>query len=270
MGPAQLLHRPILVEQPQRFGGPRVSHEYYTCPLCEQPRKARSFKPLYGQLACSRCRTGLVSARQWAWALDIFSLHMAYTALTYFLTVQGVGVRGADATYAFALAAFLGELLFALAFMSKDGLFAGQSPGKWLMGLRTVRVPQRSPITLAESFRRNIPFIPSLVLSALGASLMVIPEVGAGVLVLGRLAWYATILLLSAQLPKGLRWGDRYAGTKVVPVRQENHPFFTQSPNCEGCGYDLRGSQSASCPECGRPLSEANLAALGRSTPAVG
>jgi uncharacterized RDD family membrane protein YckC len=242
-----------------------VSHEYYTCPLCEQPRKARSFKPIYGQLACTPCRMGLVSKRQWAWALDIIALHLVYTALTFSLTVRGVGVAGSS--YVFALAAFFGELLFDLAFMSKDGLFAGQSPGKWLMGLRTVRVPERSPIGLTESFRRNLPFVPSLALCTLSTPVMVIQPgaVGAIAGILGRLAWYATILLVSAQLPRGPRWGDRYAQTRVVPVRYENHPFFTQSPNCEGCGYDLRGTVSPSCPECGRPLSEMNLAALGRN-----
>lgn len=87
-----------------------------------------------------------------------------------------------------------------------DGLLQGQSPGKWLIGLRTVVGSNQSPCTFRESIARNLPL-------AAGYSLFWIPYVG----------WILTTVILAVEglltigNEQGLRMGDELAGTTVVP-----------------------------------------------------
>lgn len=111
--------------------------------------------------------------------------------------------------------------LFPLLFFPKDG-FAGHSLGKLICGVQVVHQKTLQPVWLGRSFLRNLPLI--------------IPFVP---------------LIIAFLLQGGYRWGDSWAGTKVIWKKYANHPVFTGRMACENCQYDLTGNATGICPECG-------------------
>ena len=92
----------------------------------------------------------------------------------------------------------IGWVVSAGYWLLRDGLFAGQSIGKRLMGLRVVTGPDRTPCTLTSSALRNV--------------LWVIPVVNCVTGVTG-------LYYLFNDAP-GRHWGDRLADTRVVKASQ--------------------------------------------------
>lgn len=92
-----------------------------------------------------------------------------------------------------------------------DGLWAGQSIGKRVIGLRAIRWRDGRAASFRESILRNAPLAAGL----FGA---LVPYLGIVLL--------AVVLLLEALLvignERGLRIGDELATTQVVPTRPES------------------------------------------------
>jgi uncharacterized RDD family membrane protein YckC len=194
-----------------------------TCPICLQPRKETAFAKLFDVRVCKKCKYKFANRRQGAYLFDWLVL----TILTYMVN-YGLDYAFSDFLYDddnYALTSFwffYSWILWPLLFTLKDG-FAGQSPGKWLTGVRAVDAHSREPIGFVKSWKRNlvtiVPFLP---------------------------------LFIAFQLQRGRRWGDRWAGTEVVWIKHQHRvPFDRRGILCLGCGYDLTGNVSGRCPECG-------------------
>jgi uncharacterized RDD family membrane protein YckC len=120
--------------------------------------------------------------------------------------------------YLVAFIPYVGGLIAAAYLAVRDGLPSGegqaQSLGKRLLGLKTVRLPGRTPCDYLTSLMRNLPF-------AVPALIMVHPIKG---WILGSFIWGAlfvveTLLIIVDE--SGARLGDRLAGTAVVDVEKE-------------------------------------------------
>jgi len=85
-----------------------------------------------------------------------------------------------------ALFAFVLDWGARFAFLFKDGI-KGYSPGKFLFGLRVIEASNGAPADYIDSLRRNIPLLFPLV-----------------------------SFVVAFQLWRGPRWGDGWAGTRVV------------------------------------------------------
>jgi len=116
----------------------------------------------------------------------------------------------------------IGSIAGAAYFLVRDGLdfdFAKQaSVGKQVMKLRPVRL-DGLPMDLETSIRRNWMFG----LGILSGALDIIPILGlAFVLVIGFASFCLGVYELYNVLtdPQGRRWGDRYAGTRVIEVQE--------------------------------------------------
>jgi hypothetical protein len=98
----------------------------------------------------------------------------------------------------------ISELVAALlymAFLGKDRLFSGSSPGKALAGLRVIDQDSGEPVGLFASTKRNLP--------------LWIPAVG-----------FIVQIMAAVQLRKGQRIGDTWANTKVVWKKYVEHAAF--------------------------------------------
>ncbi|MBN1513081.1 MAG: RDD family protein [Phycisphaerae bacterium] len=116
------------------------------------------------------------------------------------------------------VAACAGTVLF----LVKDG-FYGQSPGKALTGVQVVNSRTLEPIGPWQSFLRNL--------------VLLVPLVGP--------------VLVAGTMIGGKRWGDGWAGTRVIWKKYRHRPVFDpRGIYCLNCGYDLTGNVSGRCPEC--------------------
>lgn len=98
-------------------------------------------------------------------------------------------------------AGFYAGLLYILI---ADSLFKGRSPGKYLMGIRTVSKEGR-PCSVRESVIRNSPF-------GIGILLYKIPLIGWIFIVV--IAAFEFLMLLGSE--EGMRLGDELAKTEVI------------------------------------------------------
>ena len=115
-------------------------------------------------------------------------------------------------------------------FAIKDSFFGGASIGKRVMKIRVATV-DGTAFTLMHSIKRNIGFgVPNLVCGILGFFFVLLVFMGAGseallyllyyvplsIMNLAALAYWIFELISVLNNPEGQRWGDRFAGTRVV------------------------------------------------------
>lgn len=103
----------------------------------------------------------------------------------------------------------------------RDCVLNGNSIGKHLMKIKVVSVTG-GPISAVQSVKRNLVWTGSAVLSIVGQIVSWVPflsclysilMVVAGLAVLGYTAWEVYNIVTD---PDGVRWGDKFAGTRVV------------------------------------------------------
>ncbi len=197
------------------------------CPLCcRQVRKPWKMKPLYGTPVCVRCRNGFANRRQAAYIVDWFVVQIVPLILLTSLIREDIpltplsAVGGPPYDPFNWLVTVLSWVLFLL-FLAKDG-FGGHSPGKALCGVQVVNARTLEPIDFWLSFKRNL--------------VLLVP-----------FAW----IVVAFTMIGGKRWGDGWAGTRVIWKKYRHGPVFDpRGIYCLNCGYDLTGNVSGRCPEC--------------------
>ncbi len=227
--------QPLLPARPRGASPPTLE---LACPLCKRvQRSERKFRKLYGMRICKRCCNAFINRRQVAYVIDWVAFTIISVAV--FAFVDDFlddwfywGVRPATRLQTLlGIASPLGFIqawVFPMLFFFKDG-FSGMSPGKLLMNVQVVDEVSMEPISFGKSFKRNL--------------VLMIPLVP---------------LLVAFTMSKGHRWGDRWAGTRVIHRKYLHRaPFDQRGIACQSCGYDLTGNVSGICPECGTPVPEA-------------
>jgi uncharacterized RDD family membrane protein YckC len=208
------------------------------CPLC---RKRPLAKKTYGHDVCKKCFYRFANARQIAYLIDAILVTVINLSLgrliDYFLVAGGATAAVAMiVSYAYSFTAIS-------LFICKDG-FSGYSPGKWLMGVQVLDDQTMKPIGFFPSFKRNLFIL-------------------IGVVPFGIFVSSILMLVVAYQDPKGYRFGDGFAKTRVIWKKFAHLPVFGGNALvCESCGYELKGNLSGTCPECGTLVSERNRALL--------
>lgn len=122
--------------------------------------------------------------------------------------------------------------------LGRDTFFNGNSVGKHLMKIKPVNSSGEGQILLIQSIKRNLIFIPPIILFLLQALVNAFVEVWSSVepisgifaslfscltgfflyflINLTAIAAFILELVLIIQKPDGIRWGDKFAGTMVV------------------------------------------------------
>lgn len=129
------------------------------------------------------------------------------------------------AGYAARVLHLIGSLAILAFILGRDVLFEGRSLGKKTQDLKVVGATG-APVTLEESVRRNALFAAGSALAVLSTALQLFPCVGDVVaclltplLLLGGLAAFLGAIVevvMIVQDPAGIRFGDKFARTKVV------------------------------------------------------
>lgn len=154
-----------------------------SCPLCSQDMGAKP-KLLYEHFVCKKCHTGFANRRQIAFVVDLLLwLVFIITPIAVLMRANADEVRGL-------------QLLLSPVFMLKDG-FSGYSPGKVMMGVRTMKTASDKPAGFFASFLRNLPLI--------------IPFM---------------VLIVGARLKDGKRYGDGWAKTRVIWNKYRSSVLF--------------------------------------------
>ena len=161
------------------------------CPVCSRQRGDLPLGRYYDGRACCRCRASLIVRRLIAFLIDyVAGLGLLGGAMIY---ATGASVIWLDVQGTLEVALLLGAWVVVFGgWLTKDGWFRGQSPGKWICGLRVVNADTAQPVSLLGSVARNLPLL------------------------------FAPVLLIAAlQVIAGnmRRWGEGVAGTKVVFAR---------------------------------------------------
>ena len=173
------------------------------CPLCRSTNQPAG-APLYGVRVCRGCSRAFWWRRGVAAALDMLLFYLLLPGLcvgtSYWMAVNWpftspgiVDLLAIVVIVVVCLGAFVPPLLYFV----KDG-GVGYSPGKWLCGLRVIKIRTGRPAGVAESSLRNM-------------LLGLFPPIG---------------LLMVGQVRRGPRWGDELAGTRVVWWRYRDSPVF--------------------------------------------
>jgi uncharacterized RDD family membrane protein YckC len=197
---------------------------------------------IYGHPVCKKCYYRFANRRQLGFLVDTLLLAGILVAVfvPLYRYVLPWGTKGISAEL---LTSALAAPMLCL-FVCKDGL-GGQSPGKWLCGLKTLNDESGRPISFGQSFKRNSVFLFRL-----------IP-------LLGSIVDLIVTIVIAVQVGKGYRLGDRFAKTRVIWNRFATAPVFGGNAlACENCGYDLTGNTSGICPECGASISQRNAELL--------
>jgi uncharacterized RDD family membrane protein YckC len=114
-------------------------------------------------------------------------------------------------TYLVALIPFIGGVIGFFYMLLRDGLLDGQSIGKKLLDIRVIT--DHGAVTYGDSIKRNIIFaIPSL--------FMIIPIIGWIIgSIIGAII-YVVEIVKAMNDAEGKRYGDVWAGTKVIEVQK--------------------------------------------------
>ena len=156
-------------------------------------------KPLYGHQVCKKCYYAFANRRQIAFVIDVLSWRVVMLPVSFAIGFV-LTLLGFDHSSIVGIATLLGWLLLTV-FFCKDS-FAGQSPGKALLGVKVFDVRNGKPASIASSFKRNLPlFIPFMP------------------------------LIVGGRLCSGFRTGDKWAHTKVIWMKHAEHPIFAVAGN---------------------------------------
>ena len=138
--------------------------------------------------------------------------------------VLGMASSGV-ASYAGRVLNVIGSVAILAYILGRDVMFDGRSLGKKTQELKVVGATG-GPVTLEESVRRNAIFAAGSALTVVSTLLQLFPCVGDVVacllmplLLLGGLAAFAAAILEMVwiiQDPAGIRFGDKFARTRVV------------------------------------------------------
>jgi len=232
------------------------------CPICQLPRLSRRRRhELYGVNVCRKCTYRMANRRQGAFLADYILLSIVQFIVSAMVTAAAfMAPQPPNPAAPFIIplgvqiALALVTLSLLVLFAARDG-WRGRSPGKWLAGLQVVREDTFEPIDLKLSVKRNLPVVAPLMLFGLPGLLddVVLP-------LLGGVASLIYLLIISQRLVRGPRWGDKWAGTRVIWLRYAHRaPFDPRGRYCVHCAYDLTGNLSGVCPECGTHIAPLGL-----------
>ncbi len=218
------------------------------CPLCRST-DWRSWKALrlYGHQVCGACYYGFAKRRQLAFVFDLICL-WGISWLASMVAGRIDPALGAALSRSLTPAGIAALTIGMILFGFRDG-FAGHSPGKALAGLQVVTADTLQPIGFGRSFVRNSPFF-----GITAVTVMLVQLLGRQASIAGLIGW-VLIGVMAGYMYRGPRWGDGLANTKVIrKILRFRVPFDTRGLYCTNCGYDLRGSVSSMCSECGVPI----------------
>ncbi len=230
------------------------------CPLCMSPDwRTRKELRLYGYRVCKKCYYRQANRRQLAFVLDSFCMWIVMAIAS--AAVYAINPPTGAAPFALSGPVEIGCAALAyILFSFRDGI-AGQSPGKALFGLQVVRADTLEPIGFASSFVRNAPIL------AINGTAFVIGLISMMLGMVVNLVALVLLLIMAYQLNRGPRWGDGVAKTKVVrKALRYRVPFDIRGLYCTNCGYDLRGSVSSMCSECGFPITASTARSAATTT----
>jgi hypothetical protein len=193
------------------------------CPICFRSMQASRTRDLYGAEVCCPCFNRFVHLRIVAFVIDFLAYASLGLAAQFLLFGSVGGVVRRDPSW-FDVCVNAGFCAFML--LRDSSLWL--SPGKRLLGLRTVDAQTGESAGVTQSMKRNLWFgIP------------------------GVWVWAAMIAGAEIYLGGG-RPRDRAAHTKVVWCKHAHAaPFLPQALVCRRCAYNLTGNVSGRCPECG-------------------
>lgn len=181
--------------------------------------------PLYGGWVCKKCAVSFANRRQLAFVLDSIVFGLLIYAVTFAVALLLPGIVPVLMAPIFSITGFTFNLSTNFVFNFKDG-FRGKSIGRLITGVTVVDEATREPIGFGQSFKRNL--------------CLLVPF---------------SFIVVVLNMMKGPRWGDRWAGTRVVWDHYRNRfPFEDRGYLCRQCGYDLTGNESGRCPECGTAI----------------
>jgi len=106
-----------------------------------------------------------------------------------------------------------------------DGLFAGRSAGKRLIGLRVVLAGTGKECTFRESVMRNFPFVAAYILLGILWKIPLLGKMIAAVIFVFVVVFECIIMLGSDE---GMRIGDEIARTQVIEENPEGLPAGSQ------------------------------------------
>ncbi len=141
------------------------------------------------------------------------------------MATRGEGAGGTVVGILGRVLGFVGALIGLGYNLGRDVIFGGSSLGKKLQGIRVVTTSGHA-ITATDSAKRNLIFAIGSILGLFSATLGLIPCIGdmancllLPLMILGHLvsvgaAIYECVMIM--QKPEGNRFGDDFAGTRVV------------------------------------------------------
>lgn len=172
------------------------------CPLCGRVTNVAKAKPLYGHLVCKKCINGFANRRQFAFVIDAILFNVVTIGPTGIVLGAMAGYGSMTQKAAENTATILLYALLPL-FVFRDS-FRGESIGKLLLGVQSVREQDMQPSGVLASIKRNAP--------------MILPFVP---------------LIAAIGMMKGHRLGDGWAKTRVVWRKYSQSQVFL-SPNAIG------------------------------------
>ncbi len=149
------------------------------CAVCERTADEGTH-PLYEASVCRSCRAGFTRRRVGAFALDLAAAALVVLVLRQ--AVIGIAAlydEPARATIT-GLAHLVAGAIALIAFLAKDSLFDGRSPGKAALGLRVVDERTRRPIEPGPALVRTLPLLVPIVAVVAGAQMVRGPRLGDG------------------------------------------------------------------------------------------
>lgn len=201
--------------------------------------------PVYKGYLCRKCRDSFLISRLAAYAIDVALVPVGSAVVAFFLLLTvfpylpnplelflpaSFGIERPETGAGFAILTFLLTITPYILLSVKDG-FSGYSPGKFALGLKTIREKDGRGIGIGGSLKRNIPILAVLLFSALIKLYLNVKGAGAP----ASMYWAEKLsvllvifvgALIFTRMPGGYRPGDKIARTRVVPKKYMYVPPF--------------------------------------------
>lgn len=168
------------------------------CCLCGDTSNRRAERSLYGHPVCTKCHRAFANRRQGSFVIDLVLWYILTLVVALVVgAVLGPLMAAARAPgWSLELAGSWFGLLMWLGFLTKDAFRHG-TPGRALCGVAVIDRFTGKPITLAASFKRNLPLLIPLM-----------------------------PLVVALQLIGGHRIGDGWSQSKVIWRKHAGKPIF--------------------------------------------